>query len=419
MYQAEGAGTLLRSKGARGRRIGRVGVGRTVVLLGVTSFFTDVSSEMVAAILPLYLVYSVGLSPLQFGVVDGLNNGAAALVRLVGGGLGDRFRRHKEVAAVGYGLSAITRPAFLLVGSVFSAIGAIIMLDRIGKGIRTAPRDALISLSVPHEKLGAAFGVHRAMDTAGAMLGPLVAFGILLAAPDSFDAVFVVSFASALIGVAVIVLLVKPDRRHHDPGPRLTMADVRRLFHLPRFRALGIAGCFLALATVSDAFVYLLLQSSLGFDPRFFPLLFVGSAGAYMLLAVPAGRLADRVGRARVFVCGYVLLLATYGLLLFPLGGAGLTLALVLTLLGAYYAATDGVLAAAASATLPEHTRGTGLALISTFTSLGRLGGSLVFGAIWAFAGSEAAIAVFALALTTALVLAATVLRRSVEAPNV
>ena len=161
MYQAESARALLdRENAGAAVRGGRVG--RTVVLLGITSFFTDVSSEMVAAILPLYLVYSVGLSPLQFGVVDGLNNGAAALVRLVGGSLGDRYRRHKEVAAVGYGLSAITRPAFLLVGSVFSAIGAIVMLDRIGKGIRTAPRDALISLSVPQERLGTAFGVHRA-----------------------------------------------------------------------------------------------------------------------------------------------------------------------------------------------------------------------------------------------------------------
>jgi MFS family permease len=257
------------------------------------------------------------------------------------------------------------------------------------------------------------------MDTAGAMLGPLAAFAILLAAPDSFDAVFVASFAAALIGLAVIVFLVKPDRRHHDAGPRLTMADVRRLFRIPRFRALGVAGTFLALATVSDAFVYLLLQRSLEFEPRYFPLLFVGSATAYMLLAVPAGRLADRVGRGKVFVGGYVLLLATYGLLLFPFGGAGLTLALVLTLLGAYYAATDGVLAAAASASLPEHTRGTGLAMLSTFTSLGRLGGSLAFGALWAIAGSTAALDVFAVSLAAALVLAAAVLRRGDRAASV
>ncbi len=408
MYQAEAARVLLRSRGLTRSRSRGIGVGRTVVFLGLTSLFTDLSSEMVAAILPLYLVYSVGLSPLQFGVIDGLNNGAAALVRLVGGGIGDRFHRHKEVAAVGYGLSAITRPAFLLVGGVFSAIGAIVLVDRIGKGIRTAPRDALISLSVPRDRLGVAFGVHRALDTLGAMLGPLAAFAILVVAPDGFDAVFVVSFAAALIGLAVIVLLVKPDRRPYD-APRLAMADIAKLFGLARFRALSIAGTLLALATISDAFVYLLLQDSLSFDPRYFPLLFVGSAFFYMLLAVPAGRLADRVGRGRVFVGGYALLLVTYGLLLFPVGE--ITLALVLPLFGAYYAATDGVFAAAASASLPEHARGTGLALLSTFTSLGRMAGSLAFGAIWVFAGSSAAITVFGLALMTSVVLAAAVLR--------
>jgi MFS family permease len=132
-----------------------------------------------------------------------------------------------------------------------------------------------------------------------------------------------------------------------------------------------------------------------------------------MVLAVPAGRLADRVGRARVFVGGYVLLLATYALLLLaPLGG-GATVVLVLVLLGAYYASTDGVLAAAGSAVLPEHTRGTGLALLSTFTSLGRLGGSLLFGALWAFGGASVALAAFAAALALALALASFVLRRS------
>ena len=109
-----------------------------MVLLGITSLFTDLSAEMVATVLPLYLLYGVGLSPLQFGLIDGLQNGAAGLVRLVGGGLGDRLRRHKEVAAIGYGLSAFTRPLFILVGSSFAAIGALVFVDRIGKGIRTA-----------------------------------------------------------------------------------------------------------------------------------------------------------------------------------------------------------------------------------------------------------------------------------------
>ncbi len=363
MYQAESSKILMRRGALRNAVASRSGVGRTVVLLGLTSLFTDLSSEMVTAILPLYLVFGIGLSPVQFGVIDGLQNGAAALVRLVGGGLGDRLRRHKEVAAAGYALSAITRPAFLLVGNVVAAIFVIGMVERIGKGIRTAPRDALISLSVPNERLGAAFGVHRALDTAGAMLGPLAAFGILAFAPDSFDAVFVSSFAFALIGVAIIVLLVRPDRRPSGKDdPKITFRAAVALIRQPRYRGLAIAGTILALTTISDAFVYLRLQETLDFDYRYLPLLYVATASSFMVLAMPFGRLADRFGRGRVFVAGYVMLLACYGLLLGPFGPY--TFVALLPMLGAYYAATDGVLAAAASAVLPDHARGTGLALI-------------------------------------------------------
>jgi MFS family permease len=136
------------------RRRGDRLVAKTVLLLGLTSLFTDISSEMVATILPLYLVYTVGLSPVAFGLVDGLYQGAGALVRVASGFVGDRFRRHKEVAAVGYGLSAVCKLGFLAVGGAVGALSAVIVLDRTGKGIRTAPRDALISLSTPREQLG-------------------------------------------------------------------------------------------------------------------------------------------------------------------------------------------------------------------------------------------------------------------------
>ena len=398
MYQADSARVLLDRKNARAAIRGG-GVGRTVVLLGITSLFTDLSSEIVATVLPLYLLYGVGLSPLQFGLIDGLQNGAAGLVRLIGGGLGDRLRRHKEIAALGYGLSAFTRPLFLLVGSSFAAIGALVFVDRIGKGLRTAPRDALISLSVPNERLGIAFGVHRALDTVGAMLGPLAAFAILSTSGDDFDSVFVVSFAAALIGLLVLVLLVEPDRRRSS-GPRLTRQDAIALVRLPRFRALTLAGTGLAVATISDAFVYVQLQYALDFDFRYLPLFYVATASVFMLLALPVGALADRVGRGRVFVGGYVLLLAVYGLLLFPHGA--LTIVLLAPLFGAYYAATDGVLAAASTAVLPKHVRGTGLALIATCTNLGRFCGSIAFGALWVAIGASGAVAVFAVALAVA-----------------
>ena len=179
MYEVEDSQAVARGHRALFHSTLRSGVGRTVILLGVVSMLTDISSEMVATVLPLYLIYTVGLTPLQFGVVDGIYQGGAVLVRVASGFIADRTKRHKEVALAGYGLSALCRPLLIVFGSAWGALAAVIFLDRTGKGIRTAPRDALISLSTTPERLGTAFGIHRALDTTGAMIGPLLAFGLL------------------------------------------------------------------------------------------------------------------------------------------------------------------------------------------------------------------------------------------------
>jgi MFS family permease len=394
-------------------------VNRTVVLLGLTSLLTDISSEMVVTVLPLYLVYVGGFSPLAFGLIDGIYNGATAIVRLAGGFIGDRWRRHKEVAATGYGISAICKLLLLSVGTAVSAIGAVVLLDRAGKGIRTAPRDAMISLSTPKTELGTAFGVHRAMDTTGAILGPLLAFALLAIAPLAFDAIFLVSFFIAVVGVAVLVLFVRPRSPAAEAGepaapPKLTGAF--GLLRIARFRALVVAAGALSLATASDAFIFLALQDELDLGASLFPLLFIGSAGTYMLLAVPMGRLADRFGRARVLLGGYGMLLAVYLTLLSPATGPAM-LAAALGLLGAYYAATDGVLMALGSAVVPEALRGSGLALLGTTVSLARLVASLAFGALWMVWGADAALACFAAALILAAALTAAVLRRGATRP--
>jgi hypothetical protein len=184
-------------------------VSRNVVGLGFTSLFTDISSEMVSSVLPMYLVLFLRLSPLQFGVVDGLYQGVGALVKIGFGFAADRLARHKEVAFLGYGLSAVCKIGLLAVGSAWGLLSAVIILDRTGKGIRTAPRDALISLSSSPSQLGLAFGVHRALDTLGAMIGPLLAFALLALIPNAFDAVFVASLCFALIGLAVLGLFVE------------------------------------------------------------------------------------------------------------------------------------------------------------------------------------------------------------------
>ncbi|MGE0028688.1 MAG: MFS transporter [Thermoleophilia bacterium] len=193
-------------------------------MLGITSLLTDVSSEMVATILPLYLVFTLGFTPLQFGVVDGYQRGASALVSLGGGLVADRRRRHKEVATAGYGLSAVCKLGYVAAGTSFAALGAVVFVDRIGKGIRTAPRDALISLSSRREGLGLAFGVHRALDTTGAMLGPLAAFALLAISPEGYDAIFIVSF---LVAAAPWVRGRPPGRRRRPASPTPTRTPAR------------------------------------------------------------------------------------------------------------------------------------------------------------------------------------------------
>ena len=415
MYRIESSGALVRAHRALTQRRVRPRVSRTVLLLGLCSLLTDVSSEMVATVLPLYLVTTLGFTPFMYGIVDGLYQGAAAFVRLAGGYVGDRRRSHKGVAALGYGLSAVCKLALAAVGSAFGAITAIVMVDRAGKGLRTAPRDAMISLSSRPEDLGTNFGVHRALDTTGALLGPLVAFGLLALAPLAFDMLFVVSFCFAVAGVGVLVLLVREPAREAAPAPEpVRMRAAFALLRGRRFRALFVAATALGLATTSDAFVYLTLQQNLELDPTLFPLLFTGTALTFMLLAAPVGRLADRVGRGRVMLSGYALLLGVYVVLLGPSTGvAGMLIALFM--LGAYYAATDGVIMAFGAGQVPEHLQGSGLALLGTAVSTSRLLASVLFGALWTVFGVSTALAVFAGGLVVAMAVAAFALKGSRE----
>ncbi|MGW0750946.1 MFS transporter [Streptomyces sp. NPDC002587] len=396
-----------RTPGARRR------VPATVLALGAVSLVTDVSSEMVTAVLPLYLVLGLGLSPLQFGFLDGMFNGATALVRLLGGRLADRGNRHKRVAGAGYLLSALSRLGLLLVGGATAGIAASLAADRLGKGIRTAPRDALISLSGPPETLGRAFGVHRAMDTTGALLGPLAAFAVLWATADAYDAVFAVSFCTGLLGVLLLILYVPsaaattfaaatsaaPPPVHR---PAVAVPPLRRTaLRDPAFRRVLYAASVLGAATIGDAFLYLLLQRGLDLPPSLFPLLPLGAAAGYLLLAVPAGRLADRTGRRIPFLLGHTALLGAYAVLLMP--PAWPSVVAVLVLLGIFYACTDGVLMALAGPLLPPHGRASGLAVLQTGQALARLLGAAGFGAAWTVWGQGPALWTAALALAGAL----------------
>jgi MFS family permease len=383
-------------------------VATTVILLGIVSLLTDVSSEMVNAVLPLYLTAEIGIGLFAYGFVDGVYQGVSAFVRILGGYAGDRAQRPKWVAAFGYGISAISRIAMLWTGTL-AAVTAVVTADRLGKGVRTAPRDAMIADSSEPENLGRSFGVHRALDTFGAAAGPMVAFGLLWAVPRGYDVIFVVSFAVALVGVAVLILFV-PNPRVGAGKAVMGLKALLRGMAGPALRRPLIAAGLLGFLTVGDGFLYLSLQRRDDFAATLFPLLYVGTNLAYLVLAIPLGRLADRIGRATVLIGGHVALLVAYLFAAAPIGGWAWTLASLL-LLGTFYAASDGVLAALVSKLVPADARGTGIASAQTVVVLARFASSLLFGALWVGLGRQPALLVVAGALAVAIPVAGRLLR--------
>jgi MFS family permease len=395
-------------------------VAPTVVLLGLVSLFTDVSSEMVSAVLPLYLTVQVGLGFLAYGFIDGMYQGVSALVRILGGYAGDRRNQPKWVATIGYGVSAASRLA-LLPAHGFLPITAVISADRLGKGLRTAPRDALIADASDPSMLGRSFGVHRSLDTAGAAAGPLVAFALLAAVPGSYNSIFVASFAFAVVGVAVLVLFVPNRRTKAGSEGSVASAASAGNTHLGLRQLAGeitgtglrrplVAAALLGVLTVGDGFLYLSLQRRDNLAATLFPLLYVGTNIAYLCLAVPMGRLADRIGRARVLVGGHLALIAVY----LCAGGSvtGVTgTVLVLVLLGTFYAATDGVLPALVSRLVSAQARGSGIAAAQTVVALARFASSLAFGSLWIALGRGPALLGVAAALATAVPVAYWLLR--------
>ncbi|MET8522151.1 MFS transporter [Nocardioides sp. NPDC004968] len=395
-------------------------VSRTVVTLGIVSLLTDISSESVSAILPLYLTAVVGLSPVAYGLIDGLYQGVSSLVRIAAGWAADRTDRPQPVALAGYAMSAVARLGLIFAGG-FGTISAAISLDRVGKGVRTAPRDAMIAASSDPAHLGRSFGVHRALDTIGATLGPLLAFVILWRIADGYDTVLVVSLGFAVLGVATMACFV-PFRtgavRRTAPrrsGPRLKAPKVRwRTVLTPGLARVTGVSAVLALLTIGDGFVYLALLETGGFAAQWFPVLYVGTNLAYLALAVPMGRLADRVGRVRVLVLGHLPLAAAYLCAATGSGALWTTCAAVL-LLGVFYAATDGTLAAVAGQLVPETVRASGIATAQTAVALARLVAATGFGLLWYAVGPRVAMLAVCAVLLAAIPAGLAVMRRAVR----
>lgn len=394
----------------------RTGAEGNVVALGVTSLFTDISSEMVGSVLPLYLTILYGFSPLQLGVFDGFYQGLAAIFALWAAVLADRRRRLKGMAVFGYAISTVSTLGLVAAQGAWVASVSFLYTDRLGKGIRTAPRDAIISLSVVRGRLARAFGLHRAFDTAGAVAGPLVASLVLARNVNGYQSVFIVAFFASVVGLAALLFFVDGRRKvllarataplpsAAEARPRRrwfarTRQDVRVLWGLPIFRRAVLLGGALAVLSPGDGLVYLTFQRDAELSNAQFPLLYVGGSLMFLLAAYPVGRLADRIGRWRVFIAGELMLVGVFVVLASGQRG-GIALVVMVVLIGGRYAATDGVLMALASSTLPSRLRTTGLGVLVAVLAFGHLFASTLYGSLWGSLGGAEAARVFAIALT-------------------
>ena len=358
-----------------------------VWILGFVSLLMDVSSEMIHSLLPLYLTVALGASALAVGIIEGVAESTALIVKVFSGVLSDRLRKRKSITAFGYGLAALSKPLFALATGPLLVFAAR-FLDRIGKGIRGAPRDALIADLTPRELRGAAFGLRQSLDTVGAFAGPLLAMALMLAWSDDFRAVFWVAVIPAILSFALIVFAVRePDGMAAGASEkvRLEKSLVKKLG--PAFWAVTAAGGALTLARFSEAFLILRAQD-LGLAMALAPLVLVGMNVVYAATAYPVGKLADRMSPATLLYAGIAMLIAA---------DVALALAANLAMLGAGVALwglhmgfTQGLLSAMVAQTAPAQLRGTAFGVFNLASGIALLAASVLAGALWQFAGPPA-----------------------------
>lgn len=367
------------------------GISKTVFTLGIVSFFTDISSEMMVPILPLFITFGLGASGQALGLIEGFAEAGSQLLRVWAGYLADKTGRPKLLTSVGYGLSAISKP-FLIIATSWPQVFAIRFSERFGKGIRSAPRDVLIANTTDEGTRGRAFGFHRAMDTAGATLGPLVVLGLgwwffgqqFLNAPGKehvsiYRLIFLVAAVPAIVGWIILQVFVREQRKEHAPAqkPQLSLAGFD-----PRFKVFLLVLTVFGIGNSSDAFLILRATSEpIGMSLFSFLLVYVAFNALSTFIALRSGIVSDRVGRKPVILVGWLVFAASY--LGIGMSRTPVDIWVWFTLYGAYYGMTEGMLKAFAVDLAPRNLRGTAVGTFYTITGLAALPASVIAGFLW------------------------------------
>lgn len=366
--------------------------------LGLTSLFMDTSSELIHGLLPVFLVVTLGASATALGVVEGIAEATAQITRVFSGWLSDALGRRKALTVAGYGLAAATKPLFPLATSVGLVLVAR-FFDRIGKGIRGAPRDALVADLTPPKERGAAFGLRQSLDTVGATLGPAAAIGLMYLFDDDIRTVLWFAVIPAVLSVAVLVFGVRePKPSKEKARAPLRAKEVGELG--TAYWLVIVAGTVFTLARFSEAFLVIRAQSS-GLALAWAPAVIAVMSLVYAGSAYPAGRLQDRIGARPLLLLGLLTLIAAD--LLLALGASLPLIFLGIGLWGLHMGLTQGVLAALIAATAPERLRGTAFGLFGLITGLAALLASVLAGLLWDRIGAQATFLAGAAFAATAL----------------
>lgn len=351
-----------------------LGIERNIFFTGMTSFLTDTTTKMIYSIMPLFLM-SIGASKTEVSLIEGIAESTASVIKAVSGWWSDKIGKNKPFMIIGYGFTAILSPLFSIVTSPLQVL-AIRFSERVGKGIRTAPRDSLVAASSSDSEKGKNFGFHKAMDNSGAIVGPFIAFAILSVFPNNYRKVFIFSALPGILGLITIIFFVKEAKKSKDDLPKkITLRD----FSYKYYMFLGIVFVF-TLGNSTDALL-LVKANDIGVKALFIPIVYLIFNSVSVIFAVPMGILSDKFGRGKLIIFGYLLYSAIY----FGFGRTDnkISVILLFVLYGLYSAATDGVQKALVSDLIDKNKRGTGLGIYNSLIGITLLPASLIAGVLY------------------------------------
>jgi len=352
---------------------------RNVLYLGLVSFFTDFSTEMILGVLPTYIVNNLGVSRAILGAIEGSSELTSYVFRMISGSLSDKFRRRKIFVLIGYGLSTISKPFFAVVGGWLDAF-IVRTVDRIGKGVRTAPRDALIADSVSESISGKAFGIHRTIDQMGAIAGPIVAFAILQTM--DIQAVFLLSLIPGAIAVIILIFFVKEVAIKKLASSTSIFGNIRSLLTENKsFVILTVITGIFSLGAFNFSFI-LLRASESGIDQSFIPIVYAVINVAHTIIGIPAGILADKIGKEKVLLISYVIFAVSTILMIVSINDVSYAYVLAI-IFGLYVGISETVQRAIIPKYVLTEFRGTAYGLYSLVVGVCFFASNITFGFIW------------------------------------